>query len=238
MNNKYQISGMTCETCATKITAAVKKIPDVQSVTVSLLDKVIQIESHKSIELKTVQAVLSGLDKYQVNNINSAEFITEKSYFQIYKPLIFIFLFILLVSLSFQLGQIKFDVQIFMNHIMAGFFISLSFFKFLDVKAFSESFSDYDPLALKFSFYGYMYPFIEIILGMLFVSGLFLMTANVITVLVLSITTFGVLKKLQKKSNIRCACAGTGFSLPLSWVTVFENGFMIMMSLFNICHLA
>ena len=48
------------------------------------------------------------------------------------------------------------------------FYIVFSFFKFLDYKNFPSTFSMYDPIAKTFPFYGWMYPFIEAILGLLF----------------------------------------------------------------------
>jgi hypothetical protein len=117
---------------------------------------------------------------------------------------------------------------------MAGFFLGLSFFKFLNLKAFSESFSSYDPIAQRFLNYGLVYPFIEFILGLMFISGKVLMIANAITIFILVVTTIGVVKKLQSKSQFQCACLGTTFSLPLSSVTVFENALMIMMAVYSL----
>ncbi len=121
---------------------------------------------------------------------------------------------------------------------MAGFFIGLSFFKFLDLNSFAEAFSNYDPLAQRISGYGRVYPFIELILGLMFISEVGFLGANIITIVILSVTTFGVIKRLQSKSKIQCACAGAGFNLPLSYVTVFENLAMIIMALYGLVKLS
>ena len=136
--------------------------------------------------------------------------------------------------MAYQVSLGSFNSHLFMNHIMAGFFIGLSFFKFLDLKAFAESFSSYDPIAQRWLSYGYIYPFIELILGLLFIAGKFLLIANSATVIVLTLTTYGVYKRLQSKSSFQCACLGTTFNLPLSNVTIAENLIMIVMSLYSI----
>jgi hypothetical protein len=119
---------------------------------------------------------------------------------------------------------------------MAGFFIGFSFFKFLDLKAFSDSFSSYDPIAQRFPKYGYIYPLIELLIGLLFITGKALIIANALTLIVLSITTYGVFKRLQTKSDFQCACLGTTFNLPLSNVTIAENIVMILMSMYGLFH--
>ena len=51
---------------------------------------------------------------------------------------------------------------------MGLFYIVFSFFKFLDLKGFPESFKMYDPVAKVVPIYGWLYPFIELALGLLF----------------------------------------------------------------------
>ncbi len=239
--NKFTIEGMTCEACVEKVTEKLKAIPQVQSVIVDLKGKTAVIESQNGINLDQAKAVLKDLPKYKVNGISSLAAPTslvEESKLKTYKPLILIFTYILLVSASYQVYQGSFHFHLFMNHIMAGFFIGLSFFKFLDLKSFAESFSSYDPIAQRFLSYGFVYPFIEIVLGLMFISGISLSTANLITIIVLTATTFGVIKRLQSKSKIQCACAGAGFNLPLSYVTVFENIAMILMAIYGLVKLS
>ena len=117
-----------------------------------------------------------------------------------------------------------------MNHLMAGFFIGLSFFKFLDLKSFATAFANYDPIAKKWKPYGAIYPFVELTLGFLFIADKFLNFANVMTIVVLTATTIGVYNKIKSKSNFQCACLGAGFNLPLSNVTIFENLAMVAMA--------
>lgn len=242
INTSYSITGMTCESCVKTITEKILAIIGVSSVNVNLKDKRVDILSGRQIDITEVRQALSANPKYGVVQLKSDILVDSKitvpdvqlSLLKVYKPLITVFLFIFIVSLSYQVNLGAFNSHIFMNHIMAGFFIGLSFFKFLDLKAFADSFSSYDPIAQRWFNYGYVYPFIELLLGALFIAGKVLILANVLTVAVLTATTYGVYKRLRSKSKFQCACLGTAFNLPLSNVTIAENLTMIFMSLYSI----
>lgn len=239
----FTIEGMTCQACVKVITEKISSISGITKVVVSLENKYVEILSTKKIDLSEVADVLSGLPKYKVfefsNKSNTAaiEVFKKESLLKTYRPLITVFGYILLTSGAYQISQVSFNFHLFMSHIMAGFFLGLSFFKFLDIKAFAESFSSYDPLAQRWLNYGYVYPFIELILGLLFVAQLALSFANAMTIVVLTVTTIGVYKRLQSKSKFQCACLGTTFNLPLSKVTIFENVVMISMAVYALLNL-
>ena len=114
---------------------------------------------------------------------------------------------------------------------MGLFYIIFSFFKMLDLKGFSESFKMYDPLAKVFSPYGWIYPFIETALGLMFLLRFQVDIALVLTLVVLGITTIGVTKTLLDKKAIQCACLGTALKLPMTEATFIENAIMIVMAL-------
>jgi hypothetical protein len=211
-------------------------IPGMTSSEINLKTNTAKIMAEKKINLSDVALALSTSPKYQASELTASNPTVEKkeSVLKTYKPLITLFVFIILVSAFFQISVGKFELYKFMNHLMAGFFIGLSFFKFLDLNAFSESFSSYDPLAQKWPGYGKIYPLIELTLGLLFVSGKFLLFANIFTILILSLTTYGVYLRLQSKSKFQCACLGTTFNIPLSNVTIVENLAMIVMALYNL----
>lgn len=45
------------------------------------------------------------------------------------------------------------------------------------------------------------------------------------------VSIIGVLQSVLNKRKIQCACLGTVFNLPMSTVTIIEDGLMIAMSL-------
>ncbi len=240
-SNKFSISGMTCQACVEKISNALKTIEGVSAVAVQLADGTAMLQTSAPLQLQDVQKSLANYPKYTVNKFaNSADLpVTSKvqvevSKLETYKPLIIVFCYVILASVAFQIYHGSFHAHLFMNHLMGGFFIGLSFFKILSLKAFGESFSSYDPIAIKVPGYGLAYPFIELGLGLLFIGNKYLLSANLVTIVILTATTVGVLKRLRSKTQIQCACLGTTFNLPLSYVTVFENVVMIVMAVTGI----
>ena len=106
-----------------------------------------------------------------------------------------------------------------------------SFFKFLDLSGFAQSFSSYDVIAGRWTGFGYVYPFVELALGIAYVVGLNPLVTNSVTVFVMSVGTVGVVKSLLHKKQIQCACLGTVFNLPMSKVTLIEDLLMVLMAL-------
>ena len=115
---------------------------------------------------------------------------------------------------------------------MGGFFLVFSFFKFLDLKGFAPSFAMYDPIAKKLPFYGKVYPFLEIILGALFIARFEVQILLYITLVILGSTTLGVIRSLLDKRQIQCACLGTALKLPMTEATFIENAVMLAMTFY------
>ena len=119
---------------------------------------------------------------------------------------------------------------------MGLFYIVFSFFKLLDLKGFPESFRMYDPVAKMIPAYGWVYPFIELALGLMLLMRFQITAALIVTILILGTTTIGVTKTLLDKKSIRCACLGTALKLPMTEATFIENAIMLVMAvvlLFN-----
>jgi hypothetical protein len=121
-------------------------------------------------------------------------------------------------------------VMQFMQHFMAGFFLVFSFFKFLDLKGFAESYAMYDVIAKRIPVWGYIYPFVELGLGIAFCANYAPKLTNTIALIVMSVSIIGVLESVFNKRKIQCACLGAVFNLPMSTVTIIEDALMIVMS--------
>ena len=117
-----------------------------------------------------------------------------------------------------------------MNIFMAGFFLSFSFFKMLDLEGFAESYSMYDIIAKKARPWGFIYAFIELALGLAYATGFKPILTNMVTLVVMTISITGVLQSVFNKRKIQCACLGAVFNLPMSTVTIIEDALMIAMS--------
>ena len=86
-------------------------------------------------------------------------------------------------------------------------------------------------LQKKINIYGYIYPFIEILLGLMFLTRIEVKIALLITIIILGITSVGVTKTLLNKRTINCACLGTTLKLPMTEATFIENAIMITMAI-------
>jgi cation transport ATPase len=151
-----------------------------------------------------------------------------------YKPLAILLAFVLLASLITPLREAAFSAHAWMHDFMGAFFMVFALFKLLDVRGFANAFAQYDPLAKRWPAYGLVYPFIELALGLAFLLYWQPVAAAAVAMVVLGITTVGVVRVLLDKQSIQCACIGTGFNLPMSTVTIVENTLMIAMSVWMI----
>jgi len=116
--------------------------------------------------------------------------------------------------------------KIFMGLILIIFGIM----KLYNLSKFVKIFGKYDIISNKFNLYGYLYPFIEILLGILILKNYYINpTLNFIIILMI-ISIISVILSLIKGEKLRCGCLGSFFHMPLSYVTLFENILMLIMS--------
>ncbi|CAH8282619.1 copper chaperone CopZ [Mariniflexile fucanivorans] len=232
MKHTYTVTGMTCDGCRTSVEEKLNKLDGVTNATVNLekSEAVIEMAEHLSIE--ALQNALSS--KYTISEKNvfqtkSNLMEDEKSDLQQLFPLFLIFGYITIAAIL--LNYDPWNGSSFMLDFMGLFYIVFSFFKLLDLKGFPESFKMYDPLAKVIPVYGWVYPFIEVALGVMFLMRIEISMALILTLIVLGITTIGVTKTLLDKKSISCACLGTALKLPMTKATFIENSIMIVMAI-------
>ena len=238
MKQTYTIKGMTCGGCKSSVEKHLGSIELVTNVEVSSEIEEVTITLEHPVSIDVFKKVLpKKFNLFEKPNISSTHKITsisekvqEDSKVKQLQPL-FIILFYLATTVIF-LNYKDWNSREMMFDFMGLFFIVFSFFKMLDLKNFPTSFSMYDPLSKKIPFYGWVYPFIEIALGLMFLMRFELNIALYVTIVILGITTFGVTKILMNKKNIQCACLGTALKLPMTEATLIENALMLSMSIF------
>jgi len=229
MVHQYQITGMTCGNCVSKVKSALLMIPYVSEVEVSKESGSATITMEKHIPLNDLQNALDS--KYQIAAMGHSEMAEQsKSWLSTYKPVILIFAYILVSTLLIQFAHAVFNWMQWMQHFMAGFFLVFSFFKLLNINGFAESYQMYDVVAKHFKGWAYIYVFIELALGLAFLVNFNSFLTNLITLLVMSVSIVGVLQSVLNKKKIQCACLGDVFNLPMSTVTIIEDALMIGMS--------
>ncbi len=147
-----------------------------------------------------------------------------------YKPLLLIVGYLLTAVgvMEWQFGS--FDGERAMSHFMGGFFLAFSFFKLLDLSGFASAFAMYDVVARRLPLYAWLYPFIEIGLGVAYLARRTPPAVHLATLVIMLVGCVGVVAVLRRGATIRCACLGTVFNLPMSVVTVVENGLMAIMA--------
>ena len=232
MKSILQISGMTCEGCKLSVEDKLSSLDGVVDVQVDLTRGQAVIYSKNPVSFSLIKETLPP--KYDLINKEGVKLdihndvTTKVSKIQQLKPLFIILGYILIASIL--LNYKNWNSSNAMLDFMGLFYIIFSFFKILDIKGFSMSFRMYDPLAKKAPIYGYMYPFIEVLLGMMFLIRFEVNIALILTVIVLGITTIGVTQTLINKRSIKCACLGTTLNLPMTEATFIENALMIIMA--------
>ncbi|GGG35370.1 hypothetical protein GCM10011344_40270 [Dokdonia pacifica] len=233
MQYSYTIKGMTCNGCRASVERDLKALPEVSDAIVSLENEEAIIHMTSPVSLETLQAGLKSKytieEKFEKQVVDSTTEAPLSKWAQL-RPLFLIFGYITIASIAMHYKT--WDAQEAMLDFMGLFYIVFSFFKFLDLKGFVDSFRMYDPLASNIKLYGWIYPFIELGLGILFLFRLEIPIALVATLVILGITTVGVTRSLLSKQEIQCACLGTALKLPMTEATFIENAIMIAMAVF------
>lgn len=233
MTHTYQLTGMTCSSCEAKVKNFLFSVPGITGVELSKDTNTATLSMDKHVSLSTLQQALGGKEsKYQIAAVQHNETVEQtKSWFTTYKPILLIFAYITGATLLVQAVNGGFNLMQWMPHFMAGFFLVFSFFKMLNLKAFAESYAMYDVVAKRWKAWGYLYAFIELGLGIAFLTGFEPLWTNIITFVVMGVSIIGVLASVLNKRKIQCACLGAVFNLPMSTVTIIEDGLMMAMSL-------
>ena len=232
MKTTYSVKGMHCGSCVGKIGKAIAHVSGVTNVSVDLAHEEAHVESAAALQLETLSEAVAKVGKYTIApQVKKSALILFAKKTKTFLPLIIIFSLVVLWTLirQYLYGA---NLTSAMLDFMGGFFLIFGGLKVANWKAFALSFRGYDPIAMRSSTYAMLYPAIEIMLGIAYqFRSPDLVYANLTTIVILSATTFGVWKKLNEKSEIKCACLGGFFSIPLSWLTIFENVLMVAMAM-------
>ncbi len=145
--------------------------------------------------------------------------------FKKFLPLIIIFSVIVLFT-GITTYIHGFTVEFAMRMMMGSFFAIFGAFKIFNLTAFADAYSTYDILAKRSRVYAFIYPFLEILIAVLYLSDIGGIYRDIFTFLLMTISSVGVVQKLRLKEEIPCACLGMVFKLPMTKVTLFEDVLM------------
>ncbi len=220
----FSISGMSCQSCVAKVKGRLLEMTGVSEAEVTMKPAIVKLTAEDVFSVDLVNEWLSPLGKYQVQALSTAPLPDMTT--QTYRPLLILLAY--LTVLSALLGWPHW--QGMMRFFMGGFFMAFSFFKMLDLRGFASAYRSYDLIAQALPSYGFVYPFIELTLGLSYVTDTWPLETNALTAVVMVVSLFGVVKAVLSRQSIRCACLGTVFNLPMSTVTIIEDGLMLGMA--------
>lgn len=233
MKHTYKIAGMTCNSCEEKITKVLLTLPEITKVSIDREKGIADISMSTHIQTSHMQEALSNVGSYTISMDMEASMEAMNQNKNHVKDLIPLFVivggilaFAILMSI-FKNQNFAFAMRMFMG----GFFVIFGLLKVLKLKDFALAYKEYDILAQRSSLYAHAYPFIELILGILYFTHSVPITTAIITIVVMGIGAIGVYLKLKKKEEIPCACLGTVFKVPMTWVTLVEDLLMVAMAM-------
>lgn len=232
MTHTYHITGMTCGSCVGKVKSELLKLPDVTAADVQLSSPQATITMQRHIGVSALQAAIDKAGPYRISEEQSAMPMPAEENVggDTYYPIFLIFGYLVGTTLLVQAARGGFDWMQWMSHFMGAFFLTFSAFKLMNLCGFAEGYRSYDVVAKAVPAYGFVYPFLELALGLAFITGFEPLLTNAATLVLMSVSIVGVIQSLLKKTRFQCACLGTIIKLPLSKVTLAEDALMIAMS--------
>lgn len=117
-----------------------------------------------------------------------------------------------------------------MHYFMGLFLMVFSVLKLFNPAGFADGFEMYDLIAKRSRVYAYLYPVIELLLALAYLSFFLPILTYLFTIVLLLIGAISVIQALQEGLKIKCPCMGTVLNVPLSTVTLTEDIGMALMA--------
>lgn len=235
----FDVKGMHCGGCAGKIRTALLAVSGVSAARVSHESGAVIVDTEFEIDPAILVEEIESAGDYSATHVEKPEdrpsemsnaHAMEEPVKESLYPLFLIVGFIAGVTLLIAYSNGVWSIETMMRHFMAGFFLVFSFFKMLDTPGFVSAYRGYDLIAKKVPVWGWVYPFVELGLGVAYLLALMPTATNVITLILMLVGAAGVLNALLNKRVIRCACLGTALNLPMTKVTLVEDLTMAVMA--------
>ena len=239
MDQTYIVSGMHCGACVDRLTAALA--PFAERVTVTLNPPQAVLTNPSERDLAKLNAAVSKAGSYTMSltpcaaaapAVGPAVAVSDddRSWLATYFPLLLIIGYIAVASFAGTANAGSIDGTAWMTNFMAGFFLVFSGFKFLNLAGFADAYSSYDLLAKRWRGWGFVYPFLELALGLALLFRIAPPLTQVATIALMGFSSLGVLDALRQNRQIPCACLGTVLKLPMSTITLVEDVTMVAMA--------
>lgn len=110
-----------------------------------------------------------------------------------------------------------------MSAFMGIYLVFFAMLKLFDLNGFAECFRRYDLLARALPGYAYLYPFLELTLGLAYLARFHPMATSALMLALALVSSLGVLRALRSGVKAPYACMGTALKVPLSRIALLEN---------------
>jgi hypothetical protein len=122
------------------------------------------------------------------------------------------------------------EARPYMHAYMGTFLFVFALLKLFNLSGFQDGFSMYDLLAGRVTAYGYVYPFLELILALTYLAYIDSPVVYWATIGLFGFGAIGVVNALRTGLDINCPCMGSVLNVPLSTVTLTEDLGMVAMA--------
>jgi cation transport ATPase len=224
-------TNLRCQACVATIKPIFDADPSIHnwSANTATADKLLTVEGD-AVDSRHVAQLLERAGYESLGEVTQPSSASSDEPPVSYFPLLLILAYLLGIVALVEWSLGGWNTTRAMMHFMAGFFLVFSFFKLLNLSAFADSYAMYDIVARRSRAYALAYPFIELALGIAYLVHAAPFVTNLVTLIVMGVSAVGVIRSLVSGRQIRCACLGAVFNLPMSFVTLVEDGLMIAMA--------
>jgi len=241
MTHTYPLAGMHCQSCVSRVGAALRSVPGVTAAEVTLSPPQARVQMDQHVPAEALDHAVRSAGDYHLDAEGAAGLhaidspSTTPALAAAPKPSLYPLLLIVayiagaVALLALASGERSWHEL--MRQFMAGFFLVFSFFKLLDLRGFADAYQSYDVIAKQWRPWAFAYPFVELALGIAYLVNFQPTLTNLVTLVLMLIGSAGVLQALRAKRSIRCACLGTALNLPMTTVTLVEDLAMAAMAL-------
>ncbi|MEL6355000.1 MAG: glutaredoxin [Cyanobacteria bacterium J06627_28] len=134
------------------------------------------------------------------------------------------------VALFSTAGLVAWSSALGISGFMGVSLSMLASLKLMDIESFAEGFEKYDLITKQVKPYGKAFPFLELLLGLGFLSGVAPVATGLGSLVLGTSGAISVFKAIYiDKLELNCACVGGNSKAPLGVVSFLENAIMIVM---------
>jgi copper chaperone CopZ len=208
---------MTCSSCVARVEGALTGVAGVEHVHIDLKQGTAMVSGSDGLKRAALAKAISGAG-YGVTSEAIGEAPTESiTSAASFAPLL------VAVALIGAGSLASGGIDGFMARFMGGFFLVFGGLKLLDLRGFVSAYAMYDLLAARITAYGWVYPFLEVGLGLAYLAVPGEANLHLATLVLMAFSSVGVIRTVTRGEKLKCACMGTAFNLPMTTVTIVED---------------